>query len=95
MSVRGFPIGTDHRRCVWSPLCGRGRGVEPIRGLLKCVLQRDYNNCIDLQFVGPTEVIQLRPKESASVRIGRNALNELGTKLASEAEIADRRTDCC
>ena len=48
-----------------------------------------YNNCTNLQFVGRTEVIQLRPKESASVRISRNALNELGRKLASEAEIGE------
>ena len=51
--------------------------------------RQDYGNCTDFQFVGQTEVIQLRPKESASVRIGRNALNELGKKLASEAELGE------
>ena len=30
---------------------------------------QDYGNCTDLQFVGQTEVIQLRPKESARVYV--------------------------
>ena len=46
----------------------------------------DYAACENVSFVGLPEVIDLHPKGKASVRLGRNALNDLGVKLASEAK---------
>ena len=48
--------------------------------------QGDYASCENVKLVGVPEVIDLRPKGQASVRLGRNALSDLGVKLASEAK---------
>ena len=48
--------------------------------------QGNFAACENVSFVGPTEVIQLHPEGRASVRLSRNALNELGVRLAGEVK---------
>ena len=44
----------------------------------------DFAACKHAEFVGLPETIMLQPKAGASVRLSRNALSDLGVKLASE-----------
>ena len=46
-----------------------------------------YNECVNIDLLGPAETITLRPDGGRSVRLTRNALSELGISLASQVSL--------
>ena len=46
----------------------------------------DFAACENVALIGQPEIIDLHPKGTRSVRLGRNALSDLGAKLAAEVQ---------
>lgn len=43
-----------------------------------------FESCVNMELLGPTETIELHAERGRSVRLTRNALSELGARLAHE-----------